>query len=95
MPGQYPPVLVRTYVGPFAQTVPAFQTDATFMAQGGYVPVTQSYEPGNWSGVTVLIGLLLCFVAIGFAVLTYMLIVRPDGALVVTYQYRPDLLRLT
>ena len=59
MPGQYPPVLVRTYVGPFAQTVPAFQTDATFMAQGGYVPVTQSYEPGNWSGVTVLIGLLL------------------------------------
>lgn len=38
MPGQYPPVLVRTYVGPFAQTVPAFQTDATFMAQGGYVP---------------------------------------------------------
>jgi len=95
MTGRYPPVLVRTYIGAFAQTAAAFQADATYMAQGGYVPVSQSYEPGNWSGTTVIIGLLLCLVAIGFAVLTYMLIVRPDGALMVTYQYRPDLLRLT
>ena len=95
MTSPYPPVLVRTYIGPYAQTVGAYQADASFMAQGGYVPVAQSYEPGNWSGVTVLIGLLLCLIAIGFAVLTYMLIVRPDGALVVTYQYRPDLLRVT
>jgi hypothetical protein len=92
MTSQYPPVVVRTYVGSFAQTAAAFQADASYMAQGGYHPVAQSYEPGNWSGTTLIIALLLCLVAIGFAILTYMLIIRPDGALIVTYQLRPDLL---
>ena len=94
MTGQYPPVLIRSYVGAFAQTVPAFQADASYMAQGGYVPVAQSYEPGNWSGATLVIALLLCLIGIGFLILIYMFIIRPDGALVVTYQFRPDLLRV-
>ena len=41
MTSQYPPVLVRTYVGSFAQTAAAFQAGASYMAQGGYYPVAQ------------------------------------------------------
>jgi hypothetical protein len=92
MTSQYPPVLVRTYVGSFAQTAAAFQADAGSMAQGGYYPVAQSYEPGNWSGATVILALLLCLIAIGILFVAYMLVVRPDGALIVTYQFRRDLL---
>lgn len=88
MNNQYPPVIVRTYIGPFAQTSVAFQADANHMAQGGYYPVAQSYEPGNWSGALLLVSLLLCLIAIGFAMLTYMLIIRPDGALIVTYRFQ-------
>jgi hypothetical protein len=92
MTSKYPPVLVRTYVGSFVQTAAAFQVDASYMSQGGYYPVGQSYEPGNWSGATVILALLLCLIAIGILFVAYMLVVRPDGALIVTYQFRPDLL---
>ncbi|MFI5199890.1 MAG: hypothetical protein ACHQXL_05910 [Candidatus Limnocylindrales bacterium] len=36
----------------------------------------------------VLVSLLLCLIAIGFALLLYLLIIRPPGALVVTYEFR-------
>jgi hypothetical protein len=88
MSSTYPPVFVRTYVGRYDTTSAAYQADANHMAVGGYYPVAQSYEPGNWSGAMVIVALLLCLVAIGFFILGYMFIVRPDGALVVTYQYR-------
>jgi len=90
---QYPPVLVRTYVGGFTQTAASLQADAGYMAQGGYYPVAQSYEPGNWNSGTVILALVLCLIAIGIPFVAYMLVVRPDGALIVTYQFRPDLLR--
>ncbi len=88
MTSQYPPIIVRTYPGHFEQTSVAYQLDANHMAQGGYFPIAQSYEPGNWTGALVLVSLLLCLIAIGFALLLYMLVIRPPGALVVTYQFR-------
>ena len=54
----------------------------------GYTPISQSYQSGTWSGGAFLIAIILCPVGIGILALIYMLIVKPDGSLTVTYEYK-------
>ena len=58
------------------------------MAKQGYYPVSQSSSPGRWGLGAFIIAILLCFIVIGFIVFVYMLLVKPDGTLSVTYELR-------
>jgi hypothetical protein len=58
------------------------------MAAVGYFPTSQSWAPGSYGCGAFLIALLLCVVFIGILVFVYMLIVKPDGTLSVTYELR-------
>jgi Uncharacterised protein family UPF0547 len=58
------------------------------MAAHGYFPTSQSWAPGQWGAGAFFVALLLCFLLIGFLALIYMLIVRPEGTLTVTYERR-------
>jgi len=81
-------VQVKTYRGTQQQANEAFQRDAASMAEKGYFPTAQSWAPGAYGCGAFLVALLLCFVLIGIGVFIYMLIVKPDGTLSVTYEFR-------
>lgn len=80
------PVVVRTYRGSTQSAAWAFQRDAAAMASAGYSPVSQQYVPGSWGAGPFLLGVVaLLFFGLGILVLAYLLIVKPDGTLSVTY----------
>ena len=58
------------------------------MAAKGYFPVSQSWAPGQWGAGAFITALLLCLIVIGILVFIYMLVVKPDGTLTVTYERR-------
>jgi ribosomal protein L40E len=58
------------------------------MAAQGYFPTSQSYAPGSYGCGTFIFAVILCFLIIGILILIYMLIVKPDGVLSVTYEFR-------
>jgi hypothetical protein len=67
----------------------SFQADAIKMAEKGYFPTTQSWKQGEWGGGAYIVAVLLIFLfGLGLLILAYMLIVKPQGALTVTYQLR-------
>lgn len=72
-----------------------YQADAANMAAAGFFPISQSWAPGTYGCGAFLIALLLCVVLIGILVFIYMLIVKPDGTLTVTYEFRPILVTST
>ncbi|HEY8836343.1 MAG TPA: hypothetical protein VIO16_01430 [Dehalococcoidia bacterium] len=78
----------RTYKGSLAKATVAYQRDADAMAREGWFPSGQTYAPGSWGCAAFLLALLLCVVLVGILIFIYMLIVKPDGVLVVTYAYR-------
>jgi Uncharacterised protein family UPF0547 len=83
------PTIVRTYRGmQQADAITAFQADATELARHGYTPTTQSWAQGQWGCGAFLVALLLCILLIGFLIFIYMLLVKPEGTLTVTYEYR-------
>ena len=69
----------------------AYQADSANMAAAGYFPTSQSWAPGTYGCGAFLMALLLCVILIGILVFVYMLIVKPDGTLSVTYEFRPIL----
>lgn len=81
---------VRTYRGSAREAGAQFQRDAAALAAKGYVPTNQTYTPGVWSGGQFLLALILFVVLIGILIFIYMLIVKPAGTLVVTYEYRSE-----
>lgn len=81
-------VIVKTYTGSQETATALFQKDAVEMAAKGYFPTSQSYAPGSYGCGAFLLALILCFVLIGILIFIYMLLVKPDGVLSVTYEYR-------
>jgi hypothetical protein len=81
-------VIIRTYKGNQAEATAAYQADSARLAAQGYFPTSQSWAPGAYGCGAFLLALLLCFVLIGILVFIYMLIVKPDGTLSVTYELR-------
>ena len=81
-----PPILTRTYRGNPTDTAIAFQKEASSLAAQGYVPINQMYTPGSWGAGAFVLALVLCFLLIGLLVFLYLLIVKPDGTLSVTYR---------
>lgn len=81
-------VIVKTYKGSQDEATRIFQEDVGVMAAKGYFPTSQSYAPGSYGCGAFIIALILCFLIIGILILVYMLIVKPDGVLSVTYEFR-------
>jgi len=81
-------VLVMTYTGSQERATAAFQRESSELAAKGYYPTSQVWAPGAYGCAAFILALLLCFVLIGFLVFIYMLIVKPDGRLTVTYELR-------
>jgi len=81
-------IIVKTYKGSQEKATQLFQEDALEMAEKGYFPTSQSYAQGSYGCGAFLLALLLCVLIIGIIIFIYMLIVKPDGILSVTYEYR-------
>ena len=82
-------IVVRSYKAKSqAEAAGVFQADAARMAASGYYPISQSWAQGSWGCGAFLIALLLCIVLVGILVFIYLLVVKPDGTLIVTYQQR-------
>ena len=84
--------IVKTYTGKHEVATRIFQADAEKMAVEDYYPVSQDWAPGSYGCGGFLLALLLCLIVIGIIVFIYMLIVKPDGTLSVTYELREETL---
>jgi hypothetical protein len=81
-----PKTVVRIYKGNQSGATSKYQKDAAKMAGHGYFPTSQVWAPGTYGCGSFLFAAILCFVIIGIIVFIYMLIVKPEGTLTVTYQ---------
>jgi len=79
-------VIVKTYRGNEEGAIALFKNDSKLMAEKGYFPKNQVWVPGRYSGFSFFIAIILCIVLVGILIFLYMLIVKPDGALTVTYE---------
>jgi hypothetical protein len=86
--GMWPPI-IRTYRGrQQSDALTAFQRDAAELAKSNYYPTTQSWAQGQWGCGAFLVALLLFVVLVGILIFIYMLLVKPEGTLTVTYERR-------
>lgn len=81
--------IVKTYRGSQQQATDEYRADASKMAGQGYVPTSQVWAAGSYGCGSFILALLLCFILIGILIFVYMLIVKPDGILTVTYTLAP------
>jgi hypothetical protein len=83
-------IVVKTYTGSKLHNAERyFRADAIELTEQGYYPISQSWVRGEWKTRNYLIGVLLIFLfGFGIFVLAYLLIVKPDGSLTVTYELR-------
>jgi len=78
--------IVRTYRGhQQSDVVKEFKRDAARLSEIGYIPTSQSWAAGQWGGGAWLAALLLCVILLGTLIFIYMIIVKPEGTLTVTY----------
>lgn len=81
-------IVIRKYEGNQNSAFSKFEKDAERMSSWGYAPISQSWAPGSYGCGSFLLALLLCLIIVGFIVFIYMLIVKPDGVLTVTYELK-------
>ena len=89
-PKSLKPIRIRIYKGSQERAIALYHKDLELMAAQGYFPKSQSWAPGSYGFFDFLVALLLCFLIIGILIFVYMLIVKPDGVLTVTYELRLD-----
>ena len=83
------PVIIRTFKGSQAEAMRIFKAASIDMAADGYFPTSQSWASGQWSTGAFIVAVLLIFLfGLGILILAYMLIVKPDGTLTVTFERR-------
>jgi hypothetical protein len=87
-------VVVKTYKGNQEQATQYFQEDAVKMESEGYYPSNQTWSQGSWGCGAFILALLLCFLIIGILVFIYMLLVKPEGTLTVTYEAKKREIKL-
>lgn len=81
------PVLVRTYKGRTQDVAVAkFRADAERLAKEGYRPSSQSWASGSYGCGAFLVALVLAVILVGILIFIYMLLVKPEGTLTVTYE---------
>jgi len=80
--------IVRSYKGSPAASRHLFLSDSKRLAVEGYVPVSESWQPGSYGCVAFLVALVLVVLLIGILLFLYMIIVKPSGILTVTYEFK-------
>lgn len=84
-----PATIVRTYRGRNQEdAVAVMRPDVEWLAGQGYVVSAQSWAPGAYGCGAFLVALLLFIILVGILVFIYMIFVKPDGTLTVTYTLR-------
>lgn len=83
-------VIIKSYSGDERQATASFKNEARKLAKQGYYPTSQNYVVGSYGCGSFLIAAILCFIIIGIFVFIYMLVVKPDGVLNVTYELKED-----
>lgn len=78
--------VTKTYKGQPRKAQRLFEGDKRRLAKKGWTPVSERYEQGTWGCLAFTVALLLFIVIIGIIVFLYLLIVKPDGTLFVTYE---------
>lgn len=81
-------ILVRNYKGSETRATEFYKRDSKLMSKKGYYPTSQNWVPGSYGCGMFLIALILCFFIVGILVFIYMLLVKPDGTLSVTYELK-------
>jgi predicted RNA-binding Zn-ribbon protein involved in translation (DUF1610 family) len=79
-------IRTKTYTGNQERATRLFRADVKKMAEQGYYPTSQTWVSGSHGCGAFILALILCFILIGILVFIYMLIVKPDGTLSVTYE---------
>jgi hypothetical protein len=81
--------LVKSYTGNQKTAGYLFQIDAREMDRKGYKPISNTFAQGNWSCMAFVLAIILIVVfGLGLLIILYMLIVKPDGTLTVTYELK-------
>jgi uncharacterized membrane protein YagU involved in acid resistance len=89
--GPRPATLIRIYRGRNQpDAVERMAPDAAALADDGYIVTAQSWAQGSYGCGAFLVALILFIVFIGLLVFLYMLLVKPDGTLTVTYTLRTE-----
>lgn len=83
-------VVVRTYRARNGAEASAMLAAEAPIAYGaGYSITAQTWAPGSWGTGAFLIALLaILFFGLGLLILAYLVIVKPDGTLTVTFTRR-------
>lgn len=88
---EHPATIVRVYKGKQqGDAVRAMEPDAERLGAQGYYPTSQSWAQGQWGCGAFLVAVILMIVLVGILVFIYMLLVKPDGSLTVTYSLRVE-----
>jgi hypothetical protein len=81
-----PPVFLRTYIGHrLSDTNPQFQSEAGWLSELGYQPISHTWAAGEWGFADFLAAALLTLFGIGLVIFAYMWTVRPNGTLSVLF----------
>jgi uncharacterized membrane protein YfcA len=82
-----PPVFLRMYSGHRqTDTNPQFQSEAGWLSELGYQPISHTWAAGEWGLADFLVAALLTpLFGIGLVVFAYMWTVRPNGTLSVLF----------
>ena len=81
-------IVVKNYKGSETGATEIYKRDSKLMAQKGYLPTSQNWVPGSYGCGMFIVALILCFLIVGILVFIYMLLVKPDGTLSVTYELK-------
>ena len=83
--------VIKKYTGKELKARELFNQDREKMLKDGYHMVSERYIHGQYSTMNFIVALLLCFLVFGIFILFYMLIVKPEGILIVTYEYKEEI----
>jgi len=80
-------VLIRSYRAKDQAAAAAnFRDEAAILAQFGYSPTSQSWAAGQWGCGAFGLAALLAILIVGLLLLLFLVIVKPEGTLTVTYE---------
>ena len=80
-------VVVKNYVGKQARATELYKNDVLTMAKKDYTPISQNWAQGQHGcGQFLLAACLIPVAGLGLLYFAYLIIVKPDGTLSVTYE---------
>jgi hypothetical protein len=84
--------IVKTYKWSAKNATKLFQEDLIKMEKKGYYPVSQNWAPWAYWCQDFFVAILLCIILIWIIIFLYMLFVKPNWTLTVTYKLDKNIL---